>query len=74
MRVSVTGLCLEVKETEKEGKKHRTAMLFQPGEKDLTQVRLQEGSDPSQGEQVTFIGRLMSWKSRDGVGTMIMAE
>ncbi|MNW44036.1 hypothetical protein D3C74_212510 [compost metagenome] len=78
MRVEVEGLLTSVGIKEKEGKKSTELLLAQKGEKEQVTVRL-EGDQQKlyEGKLLTnhkFAGRLMTWASRNGVGSMVMAE
>lgn len=78
MRVTVAGLLTSVEVKTKDQKKSTELLLAQQGEKEQVTVRLE--GDLSKGylenllTQHTFTGRLMQWQSRNGVGSMVMAE
>lgn len=76
MKVAVEGIVMEVQKGEKDGKEHYTAMLYQPGERELIRVRLDSSAKDKygEGERVTMIGRLIFWRTRDAVDYMIMQE
>lgn len=78
MRVTVQGLLTSVEVKSKENKKSTELLLAQQGEKEQVVVRLE--GDLSKGYQenlltpLEFSGRLMQWQTRNGVGSMVMAE
>ena len=75
--VSVTGTVMEISEQEDKkepGKINHNAIMFQPGERELLRVRLRNGSVPELGEVKTYKGRILAWKTRDGIGMMVMEE
>ena len=75
--VSVTGTVMEIvaQEDKKEpGKINNNAILFQPGERELLRVRLVNGDVPELGDVKTYQGRILAWKTRDGIGMMVMEE
>ena len=81
MKVSVTGKVMETKAVEKVkdgvSKKSTEVMLHQSGETQLTRVKIPDGSGikiPKEGETATFTGALYTWKTANGVGTMVGAE
>jgi len=76
MIVTVEGLCLESNFEEKEDREGNIktsyrSMVFQSGEKENTVIKSQ---NQIQSGMVSITGRLMSWKTRDGVGLMVLAE
>lgn len=76
MKVTVEGLILEShfeEKLDKNGEKKEAfkSLLYQTGEKE--NVVIKSPSRMAEGF-ATITGRLMSWKSRDGVGLMILAD
>lgn len=70
MLVTVKGRVLEV--AKKEDKKATDVTLFQAGERYNTVVRIAEGKPvPKIGEEFVIEGSLLTWRTRDGVGSMI---
>lgn len=73
MKVSVEGTLLEAVMKENEGKISYTLRLFQPGERELVEVKSSQNCfEP--GEHVSINGRLFSWRTKDGVRSMILME
>jgi hypothetical protein len=70
MIVIIKGRVLEV--TKKEDKKATDITLFQAGERYNPVVRIADGKPiPKIGEEYSTEGSLLTWRTRDGVGTMI---
>lgn len=76
MRVTVEGLITSIEVGEKDGRPHTNILLAQQGEKVQVPVRLSGDKSNLYAplEIATFTGRLGTWKQRDGIGTMVMAE
>lgn|GEM_PF-3199568 len=75
MIVKVEGVVLEVLEKidEKNGKTF-TVRLYQPGERELVEVRTKSNGYKS-GEKVQVAGRLFAYKQRDGsVREMVIVD
>ncbi|MBO8161990.1 MAG: hypothetical protein H0Z24_10215 [Thermosipho sp. (in: Bacteria)] len=73
MRVTVSGICMDIEEKVKDGQTLRTALLYQPGERELVPVRLSK-SNPTQGEHCKFDGDLLFWRSKNGIGFMVVEK
>lgn len=73
MRVSVEGVITSIEEASKEEKKFTNLLLAQKGEKVQVAVRLpgHVANMYTEFEIAQFMGRLMAWTQRDGVGMMI---
>lgn len=70
MKVTVKGRVLEI--ARKEEKNANDVYLFQAGESINARVRIADGKPlPKIGEEFTIEGSLLTWKTRDGVGTMV---
>ena len=70
MLVTIKGRVLEV--TRKEEKKATDVTLFQAGERYNALVRIAEGKPlPKVGEEFSIEGSLLTWRTRDGVGSMV---
>lgn len=76
MLVTVEGHITSIENKTKEDKKFTELLLAQKGQKEQITVRLNGhvGENYSLFEIAEFKGRLMTWKQREGVGSMIMAE
>lgn len=70
MRVTVEGRVMEISEM-KDGR--YTVALYQPGESQLCRVRCKENGYEV-GDQAVFTGRVVAWRTRDGIGLMVLAE
>lgn len=74
---TITSKELKKKEQEDKSVKVSTELLLaQPGDKILTPIRL-EGDQLEQYdlfERASFTGQLLGWKTRDGVGMMVMVR
>lgn len=70
MLVTVRGKVLEVRR--KDEKKATDVTLFQIGERNNTLVRIADGKPvPKVGEDYSIEGSLLTWRTRDGVGSMV---
>ncbi|MGE5533549.1 MAG: hypothetical protein ACM3UN_04295 [Bacillota bacterium] len=68
--MTVKGRVLEV--SRKEEKKATDVTLYQPGERYNCVVRIADGKPvPKAGEEITIEGSLLTWRTRDGVGSMV---
>lgn len=78
MRVTVEGMLTSVEVKSKENKKSTELLLCQQGEKEQVVVRLEGDLSKGYVEKMlthhVFSGRLMQWQTRNGVGSMVMAE
>lgn len=76
MIVTVEGVITSIAKKQKDDKVSTELMLVQKGEKEQITVRLQDDVTDmfSEFERQTFTGRLMTWATRNGVGSMIMVE
>ncbi|WP_459595080.1 hypothetical protein [Campylobacter jejuni] len=76
MMVTVEGHITSIENKTKEDKKFTELLLAQKGQKEQITVRLNGhvGDNYELFEVAEFKGRLMTWKQREGVGSMIMAE
>jgi len=72
-KVTVEGTVMSINEKEKDGKRLRTAYLYQEGETIMLKVRL-ASITPKIGELVKIKGRLLFWNSKSGNDCMVMAE
>lgn len=74
MRVEVEGLVTSVKVQEREGKKFTTIMLAQDDEREQVLVRIDDDRSGVYAPMTIekFRGRLVCWRSRDGVGKMVL--
>lgn len=75
MVVTVEGLVTSIEKKQKEEKVYTEILLAQKGEQQQVRVRL-DGDQTQmfeEFEKATFFGRLMSWRTREGVGMMVMA-
>lgn len=74
MLVTVEGVVTSVERKEKNNKVYTEVFVAQRGEQEQVRVRLY--GDHSQSyveyEKNTFYGRLMLWRTRDGVGNMVL--
>lgn len=75
MVVTVEGIITSVEKKEKDGKVFTELLLAQKGEQNQVKVRLDgdQAQHYSEFERNSFMGRLMSWRTRDGVGMMVLA-
>ncbi|MFD3274591.1 hypothetical protein ACE3MS_31345 [Paenibacillus dendritiformis] len=75
MVVTVEGIITSVEKKEKDGKVFTELLLAQKGEQNQVKVRLDgdQAQQYSEFERNSFMGRLMSWRTRDGVGMMVLA-
>lgn len=75
MVVTVEGIITSVEKKEKDGKVFTELLLAQKGEQNQVKVRLDgdQAQQYSELERNSFMGRLMSWRTRDGVGMMVLA-
>lgn len=72
----ITSKELKKKDTDKGQVISTELLLAQPGDKVQTPIRL-EGDQTSEYElfkPALFTGELLSWKTRDGVGHMVMVR
>lgn len=76
MRVSVEGVITSIEIKEKDDKTNTELLLAQQGEKTQVTVRIPGNVADmfSLFEVTNFTGRLMMWKTRDAVGSMVMCE
>lgn len=82
MRVTVEGVITSIEQkskTNEETKKvnqFTEVLLAQKGEKTLITIRIPGHVEHmyTQFEVADFSGRLMTWKTRDGIGSMVMIE
>lgn len=76
MVVTVEGIVTSVEKKEKNGEFFTELLLAQKGEQNQVRVRLSgdQTHQYSEFERSTISGRLMSWKTRDGVGMMVFAQ
>ncbi|MDQ0116833.1 hypothetical protein [Paenibacillus harenae] len=76
MIVTVEGVITSIATKEKDGKVSTELMLVQKGEKEQVTIRLQDDVTEAfeEYQRETFTGRLMTWQTRNGVGSMIMVE
>lgn len=74
MVVSVEGLITSVEKKEKDGKVYTELLLAQKGEQTQVKVRLDgdQAQNYAEFECNSFMGRLMAWRTRDGVGMMVL--
>lgn len=76
MLVTVEGVITSIEQKEKDGKKNTELLLAQKGQKTQVTVRIdgwcEENYTLFQVEM--FSGRLMTWTTRNGVGSMVMVE
>lgn len=75
MKVTVEGQVTSAQQkTTNKGKQVKDLMLLQPGEQTLTRVRVAHDLKIEVGKQFTAIGRLVAWKTSEGIGMMVIAE
>lgn len=76
MQVTVEGVVTSIEQATKDEKKFTVLMLAQKGEQQQVKVRLAGhcAANYSEFQVATITGRLMTWKTRDGVGMMVMAD
>ena len=76
MRVTVEGVVTSIELKKKDDKTSTELLLAQQGQKEQVTVRLHE--DQTQmfalWEVNKFEGRLMTWQTRQGVGSMVMVD
>lgn len=74
MQVTVEGVITSIEEKTKDDKKMTEVLLAQKGEKMQVAVRLpgHRANEFSPFQVESFKGRLMQWKTRDGVGSMVL--
>lgn len=74
MQVTVEGVITSIEQKTKDDKKSTELLLAQKGEKVQVSVRLPghqaTNYEPFQIE--SFKGRLLQWRTRDGVGSMVL--
>lgn len=76
MIVTVEGHITSIEEKTKEEKKMTELLIAQQGQREQIPVRL-EGHVAklfTLFETNKFTGRLMTWKQREGIGTMVLAN
>lgn len=76
MVVTVEGTITSVQVVAKENKLMTNLLLVQKGEKEQVAIRL-DGDQSSLYEEMekqTFTGRLMTWTTRNGIGSMVMCQ
>lgn len=76
MKVTVEGVITSIEQKSKEDKKFTEILLAQKGEKMQVTVRVPGHVEKNYSvfEVADFTGRLMMWKTRDAVGSMIMLD
>lgn len=76
VKVTVSGIITSIEEKTKDDKMFTDILLAQKGEKVQVAVRVpgHAEKDYSLFEIATFEGRLLAWKTRDGVGMMVSVE
>ncbi|MNV55671.1 hypothetical protein D3C71_1479110 [compost metagenome] len=76
MVVTVEGHVTSIQEKTKDDKDYTELMLAQQGEKEQIVVRLKKhvADEYSLFEIGNFTGRLMTWKQREGIGSMVMVD
>lgn len=76
MKVTVEGIITSIEQKSKEDKKFTEILLAQKGEKVQIKVRIpgHVGQNYDEFEVAQFTGRLMLWKTRDAVDSMIMLD
>lgn len=74
MIVTVEGHITSIEEKSKDEKEFTELMLAQPGQKEQIVIRLKgfKADMYSLFEIAKFEGRLMTWKQREGIGSMVM--
>lgn len=74
MIVSVEGHITSIEEKVKDDKEITELMLAQQGQKEQIVVRLKglKAENYTLFEIAEFTGRLMTWKQREGIGSMVM--
>lgn len=76
MIVTVEGLITSIKTERKDNKDQTTVYLVQEGEREQVVVRLpgDKSNLYTTLERCSFVGRLINWKTRDGIGSMVLAD
>lgn len=81
MKIGINGLEGVVMEIMKKPNKDETkininCLLYQQGERNLIMVRINEEIEKEieVGSKVSFTGNVLSWKQRDGIGSMLIAD
>lgn len=81
MKIGINGLegvVMEImrKPNREETKINTNCLLYQQGEKNLITVRINDEIEKEieVGSKVSFTGNVLSWKQRDGIGLMLMAD
>lgn len=76
MKIAVEGAITSIEVKEKDEKVFTELLLAQQGEREQVKVRLNgDRTDEFDMFQVeSFQGRLMTWKQREGIGSMVMAD
>lgn len=76
MLVTVEGIVTSIEEKEKDDKKFTELMIAQKGERIQVLARIpgHVASQYSVFEVVNLNGRLITWKTRDGIGMMLMCD
>lgn len=76
MQVMVEGVITSIEEKSKEDKDFTELLLAQKGEKVQVAVRIpgKHGNDFEPFQIESFKGRLMQWKTRDGIGSMVLVD
>lgn len=74
MVVSVEGVITSLEKKEKNEKVFTEIMLAQRGVQEQVRVRLEGDQTGQYGEfeLTSFLGRLMTWTTRNGVGMMVL--
>lgn len=75
MKIAVEGVVTSIEVKTKGDKPVTELLLAQQGEREQVKVRLEgnRSDDFSLYEVANFVGRLLIWKQRDSVGTMVLA-
>ncbi|MNJ26033.1 hypothetical protein D3C77_204980 [compost metagenome] len=76
MIVTVEGHVTSIEDRTKDDKEFTELMLAQQGQKEQIVIRLKghKSENFSMFEIAEFTGRLMTWKQREGIGSMVMVE
>lgn len=76
MQVTVKGVITSIQERKKDDREYTELYLAQPGERNQVAVRLNghRANSFQPFDVQEFTGTLMIWKTRDGVGTLVMAD
>jgi len=76
MKVTVEGIITSIEQKSKDDKKYTEVLMAQKGEKMQITVRIPGHVEKAYSlfEVAMFTGRLMMWKTRDAVGSMVMLD